>query len=71
VERAIGCFHAALRIFTEVDFPIRWAATQNNLGLAYGDLGSGSANLERALYGQVSSQDALMNAEVAVNALLK
>jgi multiple sugar transport system substrate-binding protein len=30
-----------------------------------------SANLERALYGQVSSQDALTNAEVAVNALLK
>lgn len=30
-----------------------------------------SANLERALYGQVSSQDALTNAEVAVNALLR
>jgi multiple sugar transport system substrate-binding protein len=30
-----------------------------------------SANIERALYGQVSSQDALTNAEVAVNALLK
>ncbi|MCC6804602.1 MAG: ABC transporter substrate-binding protein [Anaerolineae bacterium] len=29
-----------------------------------------SANIERALYGQVSSQDALTNAEVAVNALL-
>ncbi len=30
-----------------------------------------SANLERALYGQVSSQEALTNAEVAVNALLR
>ena len=30
-----------------------------------------SANLERALYGQVSTKDALTNAEVAVNALLK
>lgn len=29
-----------------------------------------SANIERALYGQVSSADALTNAEVAVNALL-
>ncbi|MFN8449070.1 MAG: ABC transporter substrate-binding protein [Anaerolineae bacterium] len=29
-----------------------------------------SANLERALYGQISSQDALTSAEVAVNALL-
>lgn len=30
-----------------------------------------SANIERALYGQVSSQDALASAEVAVNALLR
>ncbi|MCA9906715.1 MAG: extracellular solute-binding protein, partial [Anaerolineae bacterium] len=30
-----------------------------------------SANLERALYGQVSTEDALTNAEVAVNALLR
>ncbi|MCC6614066.1 MAG: ABC transporter substrate-binding protein [Anaerolineae bacterium] len=30
-----------------------------------------SASLERALYGQISSEDALTNAEVAVNALLR
>ena len=48
---AIGHFEAALRVYTEADFPQNWAATQNFLGNAYCDLPTGnrSANLERAI----------------------
>ena len=34
-RRAIACYEAALRVYTESDFPSDWATTQNNLGNAY------------------------------------
>jgi tetratricopeptide (TPR) repeat protein len=37
---AIACYEAALRVRTESDFPSDWAMTQNNLGLAFRDLGN-------------------------------
>ena len=35
LRRAIDCYEAALRVYTESDFPSDWATTQNNLGNAY------------------------------------
>ena len=34
LRRAIACYEAALRVWTEADFPSDWATTQFNLGLA-------------------------------------
>ena len=41
LRRAIACFEAALRVYTEADFPATWAMTQNNLGNAYLSLPTG------------------------------
>jgi class 3 adenylate cyclase/predicted ATPase len=51
LARAIACYQAALRVWTERDFPVQWATTQNNLGTAYDDLPSGdrSENLVNAI----------------------
>jgi hypothetical protein len=38
LARAIDCYKAALRVYTEADFPENWAMTQNNLRIAYSDL---------------------------------
>lgn len=35
VTAAIEHYQSALRIFTEADFPLEWAAMQNGLGIAY------------------------------------
>jgi hypothetical protein len=35
LNAAIAHYEAALRVFTEADFPSDWATTQNNLGTAY------------------------------------
>src|SRR5207302_1417440 len=35
LAKAIACYEAALRVYTEADFPQDWAMTQNNLGIAY------------------------------------
>jgi tetratricopeptide (TPR) repeat protein len=47
---AIEHFLSSLRVYTETDFPIDWAGTQNNLGLALIDLATetGDANLFRS-----------------------
>ena len=37
LRRAIACYEAALRVYTEADFPSDWAVTQNNLGIAYSE----------------------------------
>ncbi len=41
LRRAIDCFEAALRVYTESDFPADWAMTQDNLGVAYRSLPTG------------------------------
>lgn len=41
LTKAITCFDAALRVWTETEFPVEWAMTQNNLGTVYGDLPRG------------------------------
>ena len=41
LQRAIECYQAALRIYTEETAPQEWATTQNNLGNAYSDLPTG------------------------------
>ena len=41
LRRAIACYEAALRVYTESDFPADWAGTQNNLGIAYSNLPAG------------------------------
>ncbi len=51
LHRAIACYEAALRVYTESDFPSDWATTQNNLGNAYSVLPTGDRdeNLRRAI----------------------
>jgi CHAT domain-containing protein len=51
LERAIGFFEAALKVYTLEDFHEYWAMTQNNLAAAYTDRinGSRADNLERAI----------------------
>ena len=51
LRSAIRCYEAALRVYTERDFPQNWAMTQNNLGNAYQSLPSGDrdANLRSAI----------------------
>jgi class 3 adenylate cyclase/predicted ATPase len=49
--KAIACYEAALRVRTEIDFPVEWALTQNNLGTAYSYLPTGNReeNLAKAI----------------------
>jgi tetratricopeptide (TPR) repeat protein len=51
LKRAIVCYTAALRVYSEQDFPVEWAGTQNNLATAYADLPTGdrAANLQQAI----------------------
>ena len=51
LQQAIACYQAALRVYTEREFPVDWAMTQNNLGAAYSDLPTGDrgANLQQAI----------------------
>jgi tetratricopeptide (TPR) repeat protein len=51
LHRAIACYQAAERIYTESEFPMDWATAQNNLGAAYGELPAGdrTENLRRAI----------------------
>ncbi len=51
LRRAIACYEAALRVFTESGSPTAWAGTQNNLGNAYCELPTGDRgeNLRRAI----------------------
>ncbi len=51
VERAIGYYEAALKVYTRSDYPEDWATTQNGLGIAYSDRirGERVENLERAI----------------------
>jgi class 3 adenylate cyclase/predicted ATPase len=51
IAKAIARYQAALRVWTERDFPEAWALTQNNLGNAYGDLPTGdrAENLASAI----------------------
>jgi tetratricopeptide (TPR) repeat protein len=48
---AIGHYETALRVRTEIDFPLDWARTQNNLGVAYRCLAIGprEGNLRKAI----------------------
>ena len=50
-EQAIACYEAALEVRTREAFPVDWAGTQNNLGIAYSDLPGGDreANLRQAI----------------------
>ena len=51
LQRAIACFEAALRVYTEDRFPHQWAMTQDNLGTVYSDLPTGDRgeNQRRAI----------------------
>src|SRR2546421_41524 len=54
LETAIACFQAALQVYNCNEFPMDWAATQNNMGNAYSslpgkDLEARQANLKRAI----------------------
>jgi tetratricopeptide (TPR) repeat protein len=51
LRRAMECYEAALRVFTERDFPRAWARTQNDLGNVWSNLPTGDpdANLRRAM----------------------
>jgi tetratricopeptide (TPR) repeat protein len=51
LRQAIACYEAALHVRTECDFPEDWAATQNNLGVAWWNLPTGNqeANLRQAI----------------------
>ncbi len=59
LENAIQSYQEALRIHSSQSYPINYAMTQNNLGLAYGDLAEvrdKEVNLENAIQ---SYQEAL------------
>ena len=49
--RAIDHLQAALRVYNEIDYPVDWAAVQQNLGSACSQLRAGEreANLQRAI----------------------
>ena len=51
LQQAIACYEAALRVYTEAEFPQEWARVQNTLGLAWSDLpsGNGDGNLQQAI----------------------
>ena len=51
LKKAIACYEAALRVYTESDFPVDWAMTQNNLGNAYQNLPTGDRgeNLKKTI----------------------
>jgi tetratricopeptide (TPR) repeat protein len=51
LKKAIACYEAALRVYTERDFPADWATTQNNLGAAYWNLPADDRreNLKKAI----------------------
>ncbi|MGD1698823.1 CHAT domain-containing protein [Dapis sp. BLCC M229] len=51
IESAIACCQAALRVFTESNYPQDWAKTQNNLGSAYRQRikGNTADNIESAI----------------------
>jgi hypothetical protein len=51
LANAIVFFQAALRVWTERDFPAQWAMTQNNLGIVYINLPTGdrAKNLAKAI----------------------
>jgi class 3 adenylate cyclase/predicted ATPase len=51
LTKAIACYEAARRVYTEHDFPWHWAMTQNNLGLVYSNLPAGDRgkNLAKAI----------------------
>ncbi len=51
LSRAIAFYEAALRVYTEQDFPQDWAMTQNNLAIAYSELPTGDrgANVGKAI----------------------
>lgn len=42
LKQAITCYEAALRVYTEHDFPVQWTRPQNNLGNAYVNLPTGN-----------------------------
>lgn len=51
MERAIYLYQGFFDTWTEQDFPIDWAATQHNLGIAYSELPTGDReeNIKRAI----------------------
>ncbi|MDE5084048.1 MAG: tetratricopeptide repeat protein, partial [Trichodesmium sp. St18_bin1] len=51
MEISIAGYEQALQVHTQTDFPIKWAATQNNLGAAYSDRirGNKAQNIEAAI----------------------
>ena len=51
LAKAIDVYRRFLNIWTERDFPLDWAATQNNLGVAYSEIPTGDRgeNLKRAI----------------------
>ena len=52
LEQAVAAYRAALEEFTRESVPLRWAATQTNLGtvlLRLGERESGTARLEQAV----------------------
>ena len=51
LAKAIDVYRRFLNIWTERDFPLDWAATQNNLGIAYSEIPTGDRgeNLKRAI----------------------
>jgi CHAT domain-containing protein len=53
LELAIACYDRALSVYTQTDFPIRWAMTQTNRAIAYRHRieGDPSANLEETIVG--------------------
>jgi hypothetical protein len=51
IEIAITGYRIILTIFTQTDFPVEWATTNNNLAVAYSDRirGDKAENVEKAI----------------------
>jgi tetratricopeptide (TPR) repeat protein len=51
IGRAIACYEAALRVYTEKEFPQNWAVVQDDLGIAWSSMPTGdlAGNVGRAI----------------------
>jgi hypothetical protein len=44
LNQTITCYEAALRVYTERDFPVQWATTHQNLALPYAAFQAGTVS---------------------------
>lgn len=72
LQQAIAAYQAASSVRTEKDFPIEWAMTQYNLGLAYFNLRtSGAVNLQYPIADSANFEQAIAAFHAALRVFTK